>query len=313
MFKTFVKDSFFYTKRYYGYIFGLIVLSFLFAILSLVVLILAGLLLAMIMRVDISTLSILNDKDIFPFLSSRFIFFLIIMGILFVVWMWLAVAFIQYPLTKTFIEITRDREIVKRPFYIYFETMKEKNLMIALKMFGLGLLLMLILAPIFFVAIIALAKVSAVSNILVRAILIIIGLAGIVLSIYLLLRLLFSNLVLVDRDLPVLESIRESLKLTKGKLGFLIAAILYNAVVSIVVEIPVYIIDAINVSGTFQETAFYFVLTLISIIIYFLAFPYIMVIQYVMYNIVNEAINKGKSVIDNNNSYSYNETDRDSE
>jgi len=37
------------------------------------------------------------------------------------------------------IEITRDKEIVKRPFEIYFRAIKEKNFTLGLRLIGLQL------------------------------------------------------------------------------------------------------------------------------------------------------------------------------
>ena len=131
MFKNFLQDSFFYTKRYYGYIFGLIVISTLIVFLSFFILLIFDILLSMFMGVDISSVSLLKEKDIFSFLSKKLIFFAILTIIFLFVWIFLVVVFVQYPLIRTFIEISRDKEIVKRPFSIYFEKMKEKNILMA--------------------------------------------------------------------------------------------------------------------------------------------------------------------------------------
>ncbi|WPX08991.1 hypothetical protein [Anaerocellum danielii] len=294
MFKNFLQDSFFYTKRYYGYIFSLIVISALIALLSIVILLILGILLAMLMGVDISTVSLLNDKDIFPFLSSKFIFYIILMVLLLVIWSFLAIAFIQYPLIKTCIEITRDKEISKRPFSIYFEKMKEKNILMALKMVGLGLLLMLIIAPIFIVGCIAIAEATNITNVLARAVVLVIGIAGIILTIYLLLRLMFANSALVDKDLGVIESMRESLKLTKGKMGFVAAAFVYSIIVSIIFQIPSYIVDVLSKTESFKESFLFIILGLAAFVLYLIAVPYFVVIQYLPYNILN-SYNKGEN------------------
>ncbi|ADQ08168.1 conserved hypothetical protein [Caldicellulosiruptor hydrothermalis 108] len=292
MFKDFLKDSFFFTKRYYGYIFGLLVISFILVILAVVILLILGILLAMLMGVDMSTAALLNDKDIFPFLSSRFIFYIILMVLLFIMWALLVLAFIQYPLVKTFIKITRERDIYKNPFGIYFAGIKEKNLMMGLKIVGLGLLLTLIVGPVLFLGIVCIAFSTDAVNNLARLVLIIIGIVGVVLGVYLLLRLMFANAALVDKDIGVLESIRESLKLTKGKMGFVIAAFVYSIFVSAVFQIPLYIVDALFKTETSQESALFVILSLAGFVFYLIAVPYFIVLQYLPYNILN-SYNKG--------------------
>ncbi|WAM31733.1 hypothetical protein [Caldicellulosiruptor naganoensis] len=294
MFKNFLQDSFFYTKRYYGYIFGLVVISFIFVLLSVVILLILGILLAMLMGVDISTALLLNDKDIFPFLSSRFIFYLILMVLLLVIWLFLAVAFVQYPLVKTFIEITREKEIYKRPFSIYFEKIKEKNLLMGLKIIGLGLLLMFIIGPIFGIGIVCIAEAETIINILARLVVIIVGIVGVIFGVYFFLRLMYANAALVDKDLGILESIRESLKLTKGKMGFVIAAFVYSTIVSIIFQIPLYIVDILFKTGSFQESALFIILSLAGFVLYLIAVPYFVIIQYLPYNILN-SYNKGEN------------------
>ncbi|AZT91421.1 hypothetical protein ELD05_12880 [Caldicellulosiruptor changbaiensis] len=296
MFRDFLQDSFFYTKRYYGYIFGLIVISALIVFLSFVILLILGILLAMFMGVDVSTVSLLKEEDIFPFLSNKLIFFIILMVILSLVWIFLVVTFIQYPLIKTFIEISRDKEVVKRPFSIYFEKMKEKNILMALKMFGLGLLLMLIVAPVLIVGIVCVARAPDIIDVLARFVVFAIGIAGFVLAIYLLLRLMFANSALIDKNLGILESIRESLKLTKGKMGFVIATALYSIIASMIFQIPLYIVGILDKTGSFHESFLFIILSLAAAILYFIAFPYFVIIQYLPYNMLNDVINKESNV-----------------
>lgn|GEM_PF-2212885 len=294
MFKNFLQDSFFYTKRYYGYIFGLLVISFILVLLSVVILLILGILLAMLLGVKISTVSLLNDKDIFPFLSSRFIFFIILMVIFLLIWSFLTVAFIQYPLVRTFIEITREKEIYKRPFSIYFEKMKEKNLLMGLKIVGLGLLLMFIIGPILVIGLVCIAEAETIINVLARLVVIIIGIVGVILGVYFFLRLMYANAALVDKDLGILESIKESLKLTKGKVGFVIAAFVYSAIVSIIFQLPLYIVDILFKTGSFQESALFIILSLAGFVLYLIAVPYFVIIQYLPYNILN-SYNKGEN------------------
>jgi len=294
VFKNFLQDSFFYTKRYYGYIFGLLVISFILVLLSVVILLILGILLAMLLGVKISTVSLLNDKDIFPFLSSRFIFFIILMVIFLLIWSFLTVAFIQYPLVRTFIEITREKEIYKRPFSIYFEKMKEKNLLMGLKIVGLGLLLMFIIGPILVIGLVCIAEAETIINVLARLVVIIIGIVGVILGVYFFLRLMYANAALVDKDLGILESIKESLKLTKGKVGFVIAAFVYSAIVSIIFQLPLYIVDILFKTGSFQESALFIILSLAGFVLYLIAVPYFVIIQYLPYNILN-SYNKGEN------------------
>jgi len=294
VFKNFLQDSFFYTKRYYGYIFGLLVISFILVLLSVVILLILGILLAMLLGVKISTVSLLNDKDIFPFLSSRFIFFIILMVIFLLIWSFLTVAFIQYPLVRTFIEITREKEIYKRPFSIYFEKMKEKNLLMGLKIVGLGLLLMFIIGPILVIGLVCIAETETIINVLARLMVIIIGIVGVILGVYFFLRLMYANAALVDKNLGILESIKESLKLTKGKMGFVIAAFVYSTIVSIIFQIPLYIVDILFKTGSFQESALFIILSLAGFVLYLIAVPYFVIIQYLPYNILN-SYNKGEN------------------
>jgi membrane-anchored glycerophosphoryl diester phosphodiesterase (GDPDase) len=296
MFKDFLKDSFFFTKRYYGYIFGLLVISFILGTLAVVVLLILGILLAMLMGVDMSTLGLLNDKNVFPFLSSKFIFYMILMILLFIMWVLLVLAFIQYPLVKTFIEITREKDIYKKPFEIFFAGIKEKNLMMGLKIVGLGFLLTLIVGSILFIGIIGIAFSTNTVDNLARFALIIIGIVGIVLGVYLLLRLMFANAALVDKDIGVIESIKESLKLTKGKMGFVIAAFVYSILVSIVFQIPVYIVDTLFKTETSQESVLFIILSLIGFVFYLIAVPYFIVLQYLPYNTLKSHVENANHI-----------------
>lgn len=164
--------------------------------------------------------------------------------------------------------------------------------MMALKIVGLGFLLTLIVGSILFIGIIGIAfSTDAVDN-LARFALIIIGIVGIVLGVYLLLRLMFANAALVDKNIGVIESVKESLKLTKGKMGFVIAAYIYSILVSIVFQIPVYIVDTLFKTETSQESVLFIILSLIGFVFYLIAVPYFIVLQYLPYNFIN-SYNKG--------------------
>lgn len=288
MFKSFLKDSFFYAKRYYGYIFGLLVVSFIMIFLSLILLGIVAILLAVLTGTDLSNISYLSDKNILPFLGGRLILFIVLMVILFLVWTFLMVTFVQYPLTKTCIEITRDKEEYKRPFSIFFEKVKEKNILMAFKMFGLGFLIFLIMAPVFIIACIAVAQGMNVTNTTLRLFVLLLGVIGFALTVYILLRLMFANQALVDKDLGVIESMKESLKLTRGKMGFVILAILYSTVVSAIFQAPIYLLDALNKAGIIEENMFFSLLSIAFYVLYLLVMPYFIVLQYLPYNVLRD-------------------------
>lgn len=286
LFKDFLKDSFLFTKKYYGYVFGIIALSFIFLLISFVILLIVGILLAFIMGIDMSTISLLNDVEVFRFLSSKFVLYLILMVIIFIIWIFLILVFIQYPLMKTFIEITRDRDANKSAFKIFFDTMKEKNFSIALKMIALGFLLALIFGAIFGIGILCIVFGIALKNLVGRILLLIVGVIGILLGIYILLRLMFANMILIDRDTGVVASIKESAKLTKGKVIFVLAVLIYNSLISAVFQIPVYIFDTMF-NQNYQYNIFFTVLSLTGFIFYLVAIPYLIVLNYLPYNVLN--------------------------
>jgi len=287
LFKVFLKDSFLFTKKYYGYIFGVMAISFIFYLVSFIIFLVLGILLALVMGIDVSTVSLLNDIEVFRFLSNKFILYLILIMLIFIIWLFLTLAFIQYPFVKTFIEITRDRDINKSVFGIFFNTVKEKNFSMALKMIGLGFLQALIFGTILGISFVCVAFGIGLKNTVVRILLVLVGGTGIVFGIYILLRLMFANMILIDRDTGIVDSIKESLKLTKGKIVFILAVLIYGLLISAIFQIPVCIINIVSETNAFQDNIFFIILSLAGFILYLAAIPYLTILHYLPYNILN--------------------------
>lgn len=155
---------------------------------------------------------------------------------------------------------------------------------------------MLIIAPVYIVGIVCVVNAPDIIDVLARFVVLAIGIAGIVLAIYLLLRLMFANPALKDKNYGILESLRESLKLTKGKMGFVIATALYSIIASIIFQIPLCIVIVLNKTGYFHESFLFSILSLAATVLYFIAFPYFAIIQYLPYNMLNDVLNRKSNV-----------------
>lgn len=282
MFREFFKDSFYFAKKYYAYIFGLIALNMIIAAVSMIPLAILTILFGMFLGVNFNKLF---NSDFSTF-SGAVAGFIVLSFILFLVWMFLLIVFVQYPFTKTMIEITRDKQIVKRPFEIYFQAIKEKNFTVGLRLIGLQLLIMIILLPI--VVVVGLLGFAAikVDITILKVILFILCIVGVIFMFYVMIRILYSQTSLIDKGFGVMESLKFSVEITNKKVGFILLIILYTTGINAILQLPLTVIDFMAKDLTETHMLSVGIFSVILMVVYFAILPYLTLLQYLPYNML---------------------------
>ncbi|ADQ40248.1 hypothetical protein Calkr_0721 [Caldicellulosiruptor acetigenus I77R1B] len=282
MFREFFKDSFYFAKKYYAYIFGLIALNMIIAAVSIIPLLILIMLFGMFLGVNFNELF---DSDFSTF-SGAVAGFIVLSSMLFFVWLFLLIVFIQYPFTKTMIELTRDKEIVKRPFEIYFGAIKEKNFAVGLRLIGLQLLIMIILLPIGLVVGLLGFAATKVDIAILKVILFILCIVGVIFMFYVMIRILYSQTSLIDKGFGVMESLKFSAEITNKKAGFILLTILYGTGINVILQIPSIVIDYVSKDLTETQVLSVGIFSVVLVVIYFAILPYLTLLQYLPYNML---------------------------
>ncbi|AEM74216.1 hypothetical protein [Caldicellulosiruptor acetigenus] len=282
MFREFFENSFYFTKKYYAYIFGLIALNMVIAAVSIIPLLILIMLFGMFLGVNFNKSF---DSNFYTF-SGAFAGFIVIAFILFFVWVFLLIVFIQYPFTKTMIEITRDKEIVKRPFEIYFGAIKEKNFTVGLRLIGLQFLIMIILLPIGLVVGLLGFAATKVGIAILKVILFLLCIVGVIFMFYVMIRILYSQTSLIDKGFGVMESLKFSVEITNKKVGFILLTILYGTGINVILQIPSIVVDYVSKDLTETQVLSVGIFSVVLMVVYFAILPYLTLLQYLPYNML---------------------------
>ncbi|BCS80623.1 hypothetical protein [Anaerocellum diazotrophicum] len=282
MFREFFKDSFYFAQKYYAYIFGLITLNMIIAAVSMIPLAILIMLFGMFLGVNFNK-SFNSDFSTF---SGAVAGFIVLSFILFLVWMFLLIVFVQYPFIKTMIEITRDKQIVKRPFEIYFQAIKEKNFTVGLRLIGLQILIMIILLPIVVVVGLLGFAATKVDIAIIKVILFILCIVGVIFMFYVMIRILYSQTSLIDKRFGVMESLKFSVEITNKKVGFILLIILYTTGINAILQIPLTVIDFMAKDLTETHMLSVGIFSVILMVVYFAILPYLTLLQYLPYNML---------------------------
>lgn len=282
MFREFFKDSFYFAKKYYAYIFGLIALNMIIATVSMIPPLILIMLFGMFLGVNFNKLF---DSNFYTF-SGAVAGFIVIAFILFLVWVFLLIVFVQYPFTKTMIEITRDKEIVKRPFEIYFQAIKEKNFTMGLRLIGLQLLIMIILLPIGLVVGLLGFAATKVDIAILKVILFLLCIVGVIFMFYVMIRILYSQTSLIDKGFGVIESLKFSVEITNKKVGFILLTILYGTGINVILQIPLIVVDYVAKDLIEAQVLSVGLFYIVLMVVYFAILPYLTLLQYLPYNML---------------------------
>lgn len=282
MFREFFKDSFYFAKKYYAYIFGLIALNMIIATVSIIPPLILIMLFGMFLGVNFNKSF---DSNFYTF-SGAVAGFIVIAFILFLVWVFLLIVFVQYPFTKTMIEITRDKDIVKRPFEIYFQAIKEKNFTMGLRLIGLQLLIMIILLPIGLVVGLLGFAATKVDIAILKVILFLLCIVGVIFMFYVMIRILYSQTSLIDKGFGVMESLKFSVEITNKKVGFILLTILYGTGINVILQIPLIVVDYVAKDLTEAQVLSVGLFYIVLMVVYFAILPYLTLLQYLPYNML---------------------------
>ena len=99
-------------------------------------------------------------------------------------------------------------------------------------------------------------------------------------------RILYSQTSLIDKEFSVMESLKFSVEITNKKVGFILLIILYTTGINAILQIPLTVINFMAKDFTETHMLSVGIFSVILMVVYFAILPYLTLLQYLPYNML---------------------------